>query len=361
MKSLSHPKLLLSIKQFFNESNRLTLLGDEFSSMKAILYMDFAIEQMLNVIIIDFNTDPKIDLKYGRDEVNWSSLWQNATQSIKDEPTITMKYIPRYKDLKTLHEVRNLIQHRGHIPSASDVSRCLGAAKEMISTCFYKCYGFNFQDFRLIDAVKNPQLRRLLKESEEALNQDIPIISLAGSMIAFRKIINATRSEYESFAFNKGFGPGFEIDLVEREMASYLSSFSHEISDKSIIKPLSELVGNTVTTLISQIRALRDDSEVANLGLSMAETKKFRKIGNTLGVNEGDDGSWEIIILDSTLDYKEYAKFALNYLSSLVLLSQEVSPEAIDSIEILIPLTEQGAWKQSISSRKLNKKNLEVT
>ena len=319
--------------------------------MKAILYIDFAVEQMLQVITLDYNTSSDIDSKMGRDTINWNNLWQNATASLKNEETIGLKTIPNFKDLKSLHEVRNLVQHRGHIPSASDVFRYVASAKKMISECFEKCYGFNFNHFTLINTIRNQHLRGILEDSEEALALDSPVISLAGSIIAFRRVIAAIRSMQE--------GPSYDFNPVERAIATGISSFRDKL--QPIADPLSRLLKGVASILNHEIHSLRVDSEVANLGLSMAETAKFRRIINSIGVHEADDDSCEIVVLDDTLHYAEYAKFSLNYLSSLVLLSQEVYPEAIDNIIISIPLHKQEVWKEVLQKSKHRKERTLTT
>ena len=342
---LKNPKLLLIVKQFCDEADQLSLLGDEFSSMKAIVCADFAVEQMLNVITLDYTSDSN-DSKNGRDSVKWHTLWQDATTSISDAKINGFNCIPHFKDLKTLHEVRNLVQHRGHIPSASDVSRYVASAKKMISECFEKCYGFNFNDFRLIDTIRNADLRSILKDSEEALSLSVPVVSLAGSIIAFRRVVSAIHAMHE--------GTTLDFNHVERIVAASISSFNanrnrHE--RPPIADPLRGLLEG-VALLNNEIQSLRVDLEVVNLGLSMAETTKFRRIAKVFGVNESDSGSLEIVMLGGSLNYTEYAKFALNYLSSLILLSQEVYPEVIDNIRISPPLHERDIWREVVQKIK---------
>ncbi len=215
----------------------------------------------------------------------------------------------------------------------------------MISECFEKCYGFNFNDFRLINTIRNQHLRGILEDSEEALALDSPVVSLAGSIIAFRRVIAAIRSMQE--------GLSYDFNYVGRAIATCISSF--RAKHQPIADPLSRLLDGVASILNHEIQSLRVDSEVANLGLSMAETTKFRRIINSLGVHEADDDSCEIVVLDSTLNYTEYAKFSLNYLSSLILLSQEVYPEAIDNIRISIPLHKQGVWKEVLQNPERHK------
>ncbi|NIT99572.1 MAG: hypothetical protein GWN01_01090, partial [Nitrosopumilaceae archaeon] len=142
MKQPSKPKLLLICKNFFVQANNLALLGDDFSVMKAVFFMDYAIEQMLNILIMDFGSDE--DFK--NHEIKWNTLWQKVTKAIKDETSIKMNRIPNYKQLKELRDIRNGLQHNGTIPRADQVSRLVNPAKEILSECFSKCYGFDLDN-----------------------------------------------------------------------------------------------------------------------------------------------------------------------------------------------------------------------
>ncbi len=108
-----------------------------------------------------------------------------------------------------------------------------------------------------------------------------------------------------------------------------------------------------VKELENELQRLRDDTEIVSLGLSMAETRNFRYITGNLAVQEAVSGSLSIAqfqqISEETYSeetYNEYAAKALNYLSNLVLLAQEVYPNAISNIEIKIPLSEQRLWNE---------------
>jgi hypothetical protein len=52
------------------EARRLVALGDDFSYMRAVFALDFAVEQMLNILIDNFVPDATFD----RDDVPWKTL-----------------------------------------------------------------------------------------------------------------------------------------------------------------------------------------------------------------------------------------------------------------------------------------------
>ncbi len=328
MQRPSNTKLLLICKNFFIDGYRLAVRGDNFSIMKSVLFLDFSVEILLNILISDFAADGE----FIREDVNWKKLWQTATEAVREKNLMTR--IPNHRQLKTLHELRNLVQHRGVTPNSTDVARFAGAVKESIAKCLVECYGLDFPEFKLWDIIRNRQLRRLLNESEEALMKGKPVICLAGCKVAFDKITSAIRSENLR---------GDAIDQIEH--MSYISSLpSNYLYDDKLAdfnKRLTEKIGR-------EVRILNDDSEIANLGLSMSDTRRFRKITNTLTVVTARSGIMEILRFGEVSDnqYKEYANSALDYLSHLASLAQEVYPEAIGKIEIRVPLSEQSFWEE---------------
>src|SRR5215470_8059333 len=107
-----NPRQLLVTKQLFTEGKVLALHGDDFSALKAVLLLDLSVELMLNILITDFGSGRDS----ARDDMKWSQLWQQATCAVKDA-NIIIERIPFYKDLRDLHNMRNLAQHSGRAPN----------------------------------------------------------------------------------------------------------------------------------------------------------------------------------------------------------------------------------------------------
>lgn len=322
----SNPKLLIVCKNFFIDAKRLVSVGDDLSMMKAVMFLDFAIETLLNVLINDFDSVAEST----RDDIKWTTLWQNASNSVKKQKL--MAAIPNYKELKTLHEIRNFLQHKGICPKSSDVFRFIEPTQETLSECIKNCYDLNFPELKLWDLISNASLRLLLVESAQAFEMGKNVICLAGCQIAFKKINSAIQAEKPSSraidqiiqsSYTKSRPPGYSYD---RNLSRHIDALSEKIS--------------------TAFRELHEDTEIANLGLSLATTSEFRKFTNSIHVNCSVNGIIELIkkggISDET--YKEFAKSALDYISDLALLAQEVYPNIIAKIEVPIPLSKQRVW-----------------
>jgi len=163
MQQTNYARLLFLVKQFYQEATNLTSVGDNLSAMKAVLFLDLSVEQMLYVLIADFGSQDHGE----KDELNWAQLWQAALKAVKERSAMTR--LPHFRELKTLHGLRNQVQHQGVAPNPTELSRFIRAASDMLSTCFQEAYGLSFTTFEPWDEIRKPDLRRLIRESQEAL------------------------------------------------------------------------------------------------------------------------------------------------------------------------------------------------
>lgn len=291
-------RLLQIVVQSINEARQLVALGDDFSYMRAVFSLDFAVELMLNILIDNFAPNTTFD----RDDVSWKTLWQTATQAVKDANVINDR-IPNHKQLKKLHDIRNLSQHQGCTPHGSDVTQLVAPVTHMISTCFDKGFGLSFENFRLWDVIHNDRLRQLLTQCERALENGLPRESLVGAIIAFHEITSEIGKEIHFF--------------------SPLPHFSH-YEERMRWQPW-------ISGISRNLDQLYVDTVLASLGLPLAETQEFRKLAREVRVTLTASGDWEPFNRSGRTieEFKECANFALGYLSTLALRVQEVYPDAI--------------------------------
>jgi hypothetical protein len=314
----SNMRLLLIVVESVNEARRLVTLGDDFSYMRAVFALDFAVEQMLNVLIDNFAPDTT----FGRDNIAWETLWQTATTAVGDANVITDR-IPHHRQLKKLHEIRNLSQHHGCTPHGSDVAQLVDPVVRMISVCFERCFDLSFENFRLWDVIQNPRLRELLAQCEQALENGIPRGSLIGSNRAFIEIASEMGKE--------------------NPFSSSPPQFIHYEDRRRWEQWISGVTKN--------LEQLHIDSILASLGLALAETQEFRRLTREIPVTVMSDGSWNASNRSTRTDdeLKTSANFALGYLSRLALRAQEVYPDALARVSFKKLLYDQ-EWMRDTQS-----------
>jgi hypothetical protein len=100
------PRQLLLVKQLFDEGKRYAALGGKLASMKALLLLDLAVEQMLNAVISDCSSEELLNL----DDANWHTLWTKASAAAKNRK---FDRLPNSRALQKLRKLRNCVVHQG--------------------------------------------------------------------------------------------------------------------------------------------------------------------------------------------------------------------------------------------------------
>ena len=334
MQQTNHARLLYLVKQFYLEAINLAAVGDDWSAMKAVLFLDLSIEQMLYVLIADFG----LQGPNGPDEPTWKQLWQQALKAVKDQSAMTK--FPHYPELRTLHGLRNQAQHQGVAPNPTELGRFRRAALSMLSTCFQEAYGFSFTTFEPWDEIRNPNLQRLLRESQEALEGGDVLMTLTGTLVAFQKIIAALkRSQFiprERLRRRHELRPQLRVDSPH-----YSDLLRVVVQAQRVITQVEESVSEMHELLHEQIL-------ISRLGLSLYEMGKYRQLTENLTVKGIEGGMWDVYVERQGIDEtdRDSGRFAVSYVTQLLLVAQDEAPAAVAEIRIPMPLTEQLIWKK---------------
>lgn len=319
----SHPLQLLIVKTFFHESKKLLRIGDRYSLMRASMSADFAVEQMLNALIGDFSEEDLPD----RSDVTWEQLWQKATGSVKAQEKV--KRLPNYKDLKRLHEERNLVQHQGHVPDAVNLARYIERAEGMLCECFQKAYGFDFRAFSVSDTIRNPDLRQLAEDCQSAIDQGYPHLAIMGVSVVFDKIKKAVLRK-------DTWNP------LEGEIRSLVGQY---FSDEHF--PEKHDFGREFGKLLQkEFDKVEFLERAANLGISLASFREFETgLGSIFSAETYDRQFYFRERSKTSLEeYDSHARYCVDFFINLLTLLQDVYSEELGKIRIQIPLSEQTIW-----------------
>lgn len=341
-----NPQQLLLIKQLYEDARLLAGREDDLSVMKATLSLDHSVEQMLNTIIMDMTTHNVPQRGTGRKDIGWGDIWKRAMEAIESAGHDLMNHA----QLLSLHEVRNLAQHNGSIPTQAEVRRYIEPVEEMLAGAFRDVYGLDFQSFRLWDLVPNEDLRQLLRDSERALEMGRPGICVIGCSQAHSKIVKAIRehTKLRRLRFSQVFSQRGQTQI------SLPAGVPHELRAKGqqaaqqINSEIRRGVAQFRSEIMKEIEFLEDEVVTIGIGMPIMDTRRFLKIGDQGMKPTGYGGIVQYVQeeLDSdTEESRDGARFMLSYLSRLVRLIHEAYPEVVKSIEVSIPLTSQSWWQ----------------
>lgn len=323
MASFRNFEQLILVKQLFQDARDLAERGDRLSLTKAIILLDLSIEQSLKSILLNLN--PNFIIPRGRNDITWKELWQNASSAVQNAKGVPLS---EQNESSRLHELRNLVQHHGTEPPASEVRRYVVSTNQMLTDTFKDAFDLAFDNLRPWDFVGNDDLRRLLNECEEFLRNDNPVVCVVGCKVARRLIVDAL-DKYTTkghFDFPPIYNPRFHH--VGQSVEGFVSSLSYYLSER--------------------IERLETEIILVGMGLPIIDTRRFLQITGKTYENMMADGHLDFGIGNPDSDKETEianAKFMLDYLYRLIRSIEENHPGVLSEIKVQIPLSEQGITK----------------
>jgi hypothetical protein len=255
-----------------------------------------------------------------------------------------------HAQLLSLHDVRNLAQHNGSVPSQTEVKRYIEPVEEMLIGVFQNAYGVAFQTFRLWDLLPNEGLRQLLRESEYALEKDHPGVCVIGCTQVHNLIIKAVRehTKWRRFRMSQVFSGTMDGHAYVPPRVPYEVQIQIQQAARQLDNEIKRGVSKFRAEIMKEIEFLEDEVVTIGVGMPLMDTRRFQKIGNrlitTIGYSNPSafaDGE----IKGNAEETREDARFMLTYLSRLARLISDAYPEVIMSIKVEKPLTSQNWWK----------------
>jgi hypothetical protein len=322
------PFQLFLARELFEDAIHRIAIDTEPSRVQAAITLDLSIDVTLSAVIHDGGMstgNPRHDRK-------WHETWTEADRVATREGWA----LPDQHAMKALHEVRNLAQHNGTVPSTAELARYQDPSRKLHSGVFSTLYGFDFDSFRRWDLVTNEALRKLCIDSEDALRAGKRFSAFAGCWIAFDRIIDALRAHWD---------PG-----VTREHSAANLHFPH---GGEIANQVQDPLRTAFKVVEARVDGLRDQVIAANLGLPMSQTRRFLTVVRSMGVFEAQSG-----LLQLTQATREHQTFwarndvpveialALDYLNRLIVRVQDAYPTVLDPVVVKMPLRDQKVWKE---------------
>jgi hypothetical protein len=345
--SIPTPHQLILVRQLYEDAFNLAAREDDLSLTKALILLDLSVEQMLNQLLRDFDRDFAPNFDSGRRDVGWRQLWQLAQPVMKDMGS----RLVNYRELSSLHEIRNLAQHNGSIPAQGEVKRYIQPVSEMMRTVFRDAYNQDFDTFTLWELIPNEGLRQWLQDSEFALKKGRVTVCIAGCNVAHGLIISAIRTNTKLRRFQISLS-----NVLPRSPGGYHAVPSGLLGLASQLRQAANQIDNAIRQgvehfrkeILREMEFLEDEVVTIGVGLPLMDTRRFQKIGNHALVFLAESG--DIQIRTKTLgteqsELLEGARFMLTYLSRLVRLVDEAYPEVLAGVRVKKRLREQGIWK----------------
>lgn len=170
-------KKLFLVKQLYQRAILNSNSSNSADKIIAIILFDLSTETMLNTILSAL--DPaKVPARYFGDLINQiDTLMTNRS----------LGNLPDGANILRVHDIRNDAQHDARDPSENDLSDCSTYTRNFLNKITNQVWSIDFQDIRLTDLIKNPDMRDYLIKAEESFqNEDYPS-TVKNACIGFEK------------------------------------------------------------------------------------------------------------------------------------------------------------------------------
>jgi len=219
-----------------------------------------------------------------------------------------------------------MVQHAGAVYHFSQAQMHVPPVEDMISRAFKDVYGLDFGRYSLLALIANEHLRKWLQDAERILNEGGPVLTIAACKFAHRLVIAEvqprTRNRWPTRIRTRG--------LDVRDLVSIQAALK-EITDE----------------FEREFEALEQEVVAIGVGLSILEARRFRSVGQYVQLSVTMDGSMWLNIRDDRpfKENREAAEYMLAYLSRLVRYIDQTFGEALQNLNIEVPLMEQRVIK----------------
>lgn len=321
---------LILIRQFYSEARLTPAAETPFLRIKRTLHLDLCAELALNVVVRDFGTPEEQDQQGGRRDLTRDKLWDLAAAVVMRKVS---KTLPERPALKTLHELRNLAQHRGTAPSADEVRGAVEPVRAVLDFICRDIYGLDFERLREWDVLEHEALRRWLDDSYEALDRGQHFFAAAACQLVYTRIIKCVR--------DAAAGPNAAallrrmIRLPTREMA--------------------DAVNGLVGAMQEAMTALEAELVAVSLGLSVTDHFRFLRASRGIVVNEMMSGDWETfprggLWPSDDEEARTTAAFMIEYLGRACVLLESAYPGVFADLSLPPRLREGSHWARAFGA-----------
>jgi hypothetical protein len=253
---------------------------DTVSRMLAIPHFDNAVEMVLRCAATKRGT------KSGKKQLYFEDLLQE------------IEGVPLKEQMRSLHRVRNGVQHQGDIPSMESVIKYRGYTEDFFREVCGEIFSVPYEELFLSQLIENENLRQQLLKAEEAFGKE-----------EYQRCIELCDEALMSAAFEEA-----DIFLNAGLLTGYWGA-SEEL--QTVLKQdyLEKYRGKDYFELARELRGAIIQWGQATTGIQFLDEYRMDFLKHRRIVEALEELSGEAL--------KESAEFSLNFVTSLILKWQE--------------------------------------
>lgn len=289
---------LVIVRQFFDEARRAPAAQTPFLRMRRTLDLDLCVELALGAVAVDHGK-PEAQAKMAKTDLKWQELWQAADDAAQ---AMVQKGLPCGRELRTLHEQRNLAQHRGAVPSAEDIAGYIEPVRELLSFVCRQFYQLDFERLEHWDVLECEPLRKVLTNSATAIERGEYKPTMEKLADAYQAVVRTV-----------------QLHVAGRLSVPTMSRRVHLTSREAAeaVNAVSGLLEAAQHNLIQGMLAIEAEVMAVGLGLPMADHVRFMR--HTRGYET-----------DPAAD----AEFMLHYLAKGAVMIESALPGILNGLDL---------------------------
>lgn len=289
---------LVLVRQFFDDARRSPSAQTTFVRMRRTLHLDLCVELSLGAVVVDHGK-PDAQAKMARADLKWKELWDAADDAAN---TKLGNPLPGGQALRTLHEQRNLAQHRGSIPSTEDIERHVEPVRALLNFVCREFYQREFEQLEEWDVLECEPLREWLANCAAAIGRDAPELAIRAAVSAYTAIVRTVQLTVAGPMPSAGFPR--QIMVKDRDLLNAL-------------KTLTETFNTFQRGLVDTLLAVEGEIMAVGLGLPIVDHIRFlRCTRGHLNDRVGD------------------ARFMTHYLAKAAVMLESAVPGVFDSLRL---------------------------
>lgn len=267
---------LVLVKQMHFHAHSHSLDRTEAGRMFAIQATDYCIETLLKTVVSKYGPpsdyhEPQSDyynnvnsLRSQRytPKMDFYRLWDEVVGIYKDPRNKIAETVPPLRrEIGTIHQLRNDVQHNGVIPSVEEVQKAINYAESFVRSVIKSAFDKEFDELMLADLIEDAEIRNLIKEAENALTENRFKDSITASAKAFKK---ASLAEKRKRPYRRRLSPfvGFDVERA-----------GEKIGLKDAFRELARFFENVK----EQIEYLEEQMDVISLGGDLRRYLRFKQ------------------------------------------------------------------------------------
>lgn len=161
----SETRRLVLVRKLYLRGCNAASTDDTVSRLLAIHHFDNAVEIALKCIATEYGI-----LDSARHEYRFKDLWNEIQGTVKEKEDWNL---PLKQQIFSLHDLRNVAQHQGEVPSSESVKRHMGFVERFLQEVCDEIFGIPLDELYFSQLIEHPKLKEKIQNAEDAFEEGL--------------------------------------------------------------------------------------------------------------------------------------------------------------------------------------------